>query len=84
MAAALGSPDVPGAVFDLGRAIGAPAGLGEIGMQAARLDEAARLVAKAPADPRPVTEPAMRHLLDDAFAGRRPATRQAAEIRSVA
>lgn len=79
MAAALGSPDVPGAIFDLGRAIGAPAGLGEIGMQAARLDEAARLVAKATAGTQlEISEQDVRALLDDAFAGRRPATRQAA------
>jgi maleylacetate reductase len=78
MAAALGSPDVPGAVFDLGRAIGAPAGLGEIGMQIERLDEAAGLIAAATAGTQlEISERDVRALLDDAFAGRRPETRQA-------
>jgi maleylacetate reductase len=79
IAAALGSPDVPGAVFDLGRAIGAPAGLGEIGMQVERLDEAAGLIAAATAGTRlEISERDVRALLDDAFAGRRPETRQPA------
>jgi maleylacetate reductase len=80
MAAALGSPDVPGGVFDLGRAIGAPAGLREIGMPAAKLDEAAALiVAAAAGTPLEISEPDIRALLGDAFDGRRPAGRQVAE-----
>jgi maleylacetate reductase len=79
MAAALGSPDVPGAVFDLGRAIGAPAGLCEIGMQVDRLDEAADLIAAATAGtPLEISERDVRSLLGDAFAGGRPGARQAA------
>jgi maleylacetate reductase len=79
MAAALGSPYVPGAVFDLGRAIGAPAGLGEIGMRVERLDEAAGLIAAATAGTElEISERDVRALLDDAFAGRRPETRQSA------
>ena len=78
MAAALGSPDVPGAVFDLGRTIGAPAGLGEIGMQAERLDEAAGLIAAATAGTQlEISDHDVRALLGDAFAGRRPEARQA-------
>lgn len=79
IAAALGSPDVPGAVFDLGRTIGAPAGLGEIGMKMERLDDAAGLIAAATAGTQlEIAEREVRALLDDAFAGRRPETRQAA------
>ena len=79
IAAALGSPDVPGAVFDLGRTIGAPAGLGEIGMRMERLDDAAGLIAAATAGTQlEIDEREVRALLDDAFAGRRPETRQGA------
>ncbi len=79
MAVALGSPDVPGAIFDLGRVIGAPAGLGEIGMPIERLDEAAGLIAAAAAGTRfEISEQEVRALLDHAFAGRRPETRLAA------
>ena len=78
MAAALGSPDVPGAIFDLGRAIGAPAGLSEIGMRAERLDEAAGLIAAATAGTQlEISEGDVRALLGDAFAGRRPKVRPA-------
>ncbi len=77
MAAALGRSDVPGAVFDLGRAIGAPAGLGEIGMQIESLDEAAGLIAAATAGTQLEISPRdVMALLDHAFAGRRPETRQ--------
>jgi alcohol dehydrogenase class IV len=79
MAAALGHPDVPGAVFDLGRTIGAPAGLQEIGMPADRLDEAADLIAAATAGTSLEIAPDdVRALLGDAFAGRRPEVRPAA------
>lgn len=77
MAAALGEHDVPGAVFDLARAIGAPAGLAEIGMPADRLDEAAGLIAEASVgSAMEIREPDARALLDQAFAGRRPAGRR--------
>jgi alcohol dehydrogenase class IV len=78
MAAAFGEPDVPAAIFDLARAIGAPAGLAEIGMPRDRLDEAAGLVAEASAGTAvEISESDARALLDHAFAGRRPASRQA-------
>ena len=64
-----------GAIYDLGRAIGAPADLAAIGMPGDRLDEAAGLIAEATRDTAmPVTSAAMRALLDDAYAGRRPTT----------
>ena len=75
MAAALGEPDVPGAVFDLARRIGAPASLAQIGMPGDRLDEAAALIAEASAGTAmEITGSDARALLDDAFAGRRPAS----------
>jgi alcohol dehydrogenase class IV len=77
MAAALGEPDVPGAIFDLARTIGAPAALSEIGMRQDRLDEAAGLVAAASSGtPVEITEHDARALLDHAFAGERPARRR--------
>ena len=85
MAAALGSPDVPGAVFDLGRTIHAPAGLNEIGMSEAQLDEAAGLIVAASAGtPLEILERDIRALLSEAFAGRRPAARQAAARSAIA
>lgn len=73
MAKALGNPDVPAAVFDLAVALGCPTSLSAIGMPAARLDEAARLIAEAIShNPQPVTRPGMRALLADAFEGHRP------------
>ena len=74
-AAALGDADVAGAIYDLGRAIGAPADLAAIGMPGDRLDEAAGLIAEATrGTATPVNSAAMRALLDDAYAGRRPTT----------
>jgi maleylacetate reductase len=78
MAAAIGEPDVPGAVFDLARGIGAPASLAEIGMAGDRLDEAAGLIAEASAGTAmEISENDARALLDHAFAGRRPQSRRA-------
>jgi maleylacetate reductase len=75
MASALADPDVPGAVFDLTVAIGAPTSLEAIGMRESDIPEAARRIAEAaPRNPRPVTEPEMRTLLTNAYHGRRPAS----------
>jgi maleylacetate reductase len=71
--AVLGDDDVAGAVFDLAVRIGAPTSLASIGMPGDRLDEAAGLVTEAVrgsiAD---VEQPAIRHLLREAYGGRRP------------
>jgi maleylacetate reductase len=73
MARALDTDDVPGAVYDLARAMGAPASLAAIGMPEDGIAEAARQIAAArPRNPRPVTEDAMLAVLRDAWAGRRP------------
>ena len=77
MAAALGEADVPGAIFDLARRIGAPAGLAEIGMPRDRLDEAASLIAEASVGTAvEISEANARDVLDHAFAGRRPTSRR--------
>jgi maleylacetate reductase len=72
--AALGTGDAPGALFDLAAAVGAPTSLAAIGMPQHDLDEATRLVvAEAAANVRPPEPEGIRRMLDDAFAGRRPA-----------
>jgi alcohol dehydrogenase class IV len=73
MAAAFHEPDVPGAVYDLARSIGAPLDLASIGMPGDRLDEAAGLIVEATRTyRRPMTHEEVRRLLNDAFEGRRP------------
>ena len=74
IARALGVADAAGGLYDLARRVGAPAGLGAIGMQAGDLDRAANLATTNPYfNPRPVTREGVRALLDDAWHGRRPA-----------
>jgi alcohol dehydrogenase class IV len=73
VARAIGSDDPAGAIFDLGKAIGAKMALRDLGMKEADLDRAADLAAENPYyNPRPVTRAGIRKLLDDAFFGRRP------------
>lgn len=73
IAAAMGSDDPAGAIFDLGTAIGAKMSLRELGMTESDLDRAADLaVENAYYNPRPVTRADIRLLLDDAWHGRRP------------
>lgn len=71
--AAIGTSDVPGAVYELGRRLGIPSSLAAIGMPVDRLDEAADLVADAVASgPTGITREAIHDLLADALDGRRP------------
>jgi maleylacetate reductase len=71
---ALGTDDAPGALHDLAAAVGAPTSLSAIGMPASGLDEASRrVVAEAAGNVRPPEPAGIRRMLDDAFAGRRPA-----------
>ncbi len=70
---ALGSADAAGALRDLLVDAGAPASLADLGLSADALGDAAtRVVADAPPSPRPLDAAAVRTLLDDAHAGRRP------------
>lgn len=73
VAGALGATDAPAALFHLGRHIGTPASLGEIGMLETDLDRAAELAVERPyQNPRPVTREGVLALLRKAFAGRPP------------
>ena len=65
--------EVSGELFDLAAAIDAPTSLEAIGMPADGLEESARrVVTEAAANVRPPDEDAIRHMLDNAFHGRRP------------
>jgi maleylacetate reductase len=73
VAAALGTDDAPGGLFDLAVAVGAKTSLREIGMKAEDLEQAAELATRNPyANPAPVTREGVRRLLEDAYLGRRP------------
>ncbi len=70
---ALESENAAGALFDLAERLGAPVALETLGMKESDLDQAADLAVENPYyNPRPVERDALRHLLDDAFHGRRP------------
>jgi maleylacetate reductase len=72
--AASATPDAAQALYDLARALGAPSSLRALGMKEESLDEAAHLATQNPYyNPRPIEPAAIRRLLDDAWAGRRPA-----------
>ena len=73
IASALGSDDAAHGLHDLAAELGAPLSLAAIGMPEDGLDRAAEAAAAAPyANPAPVDFAAVRSLLDDAYAGRRP------------
>jgi maleylacetate reductase len=70
---ALGSDDAASGLYDLAHSLDAPQALAQIGMRAEDLDRAADLATQSPYyNPRPSERAAIRHLLDDAFHGRRP------------
>jgi alcohol dehydrogenase class IV len=73
IARALGSKTAAGGLFDLALKLGAPTTLKAIGMSQAGLDSAADAAAANPyPNPRPIERNAIRHLLENAFHGRRP------------
>jgi alcohol dehydrogenase class IV len=73
LAAGLGVEDVAGEIWDLGRRLGTPASLAELGLAEAELDRAAaQAVAKVVQTPRPAGVTELRALLGAAWQGRRP------------
>lgn len=85
IAAAIGNPDVPGAVYDLAVTLGAPVSLAAIGMPSDRLDEATGLIVDAIAtSSRPAEGSAVRALLTDAQVGRRPSFDRVVQRSSIA
>lgn len=74
VARALGVGPAPRALYDLGRRIGTPASLSEIGMRSPDLERATDLAVDRPyPNPRPVTRDAVLALLQNAFKGFPPA-----------
>jgi maleylacetate reductase len=73
LAALTGADDLAGALWDLGRRLGAPASLAELGLAHTELDRAAeQAVAKVVQTPRRAGVTALRDLLEAAWQGRRP------------
>jgi maleylacetate reductase len=73
MADALGEPEPATALWNLGRSVGAPESLGELGVKETDLDHVASLAVASPyANPVPVTERAVRNLLGAALQGAAP------------
>ncbi|MDD0839600.1 maleylacetate reductase [Curvibacter sp. HBC61] len=70
----IGSPaNVPGALWDLARDLGAPTSLRELGLSAEDVDTASALaMTQQYPNPRPLTHRAVRHLLQQAHEGIRP------------
>ncbi len=74
IAAALGADDAARGVFDLARASGVPVALKDIGMDEADIERVLDLALRNPYwNPRPPERASLRALLEDAYAGRRPA-----------
>ena len=73
-AAALGAPDTATGLWRLGREIGNPISLAELGLDKEVLDEAAEqtVIEVGAGNPRPVDRGAVRAVLEDAYAGRSP------------
>ncbi|API58629.1 maleylacetate reductase [Tardibacter chloracetimidivorans] len=70
---ALGTEDPAGALFNLGRTVGAPASLKALGMPEAGIQTAAEQAVKNPYwNPRPVEFEAIRTMVARAYAGERP------------
>ena len=75
LARALGAADPVRGLYDLERALDAPASLKQLGMPQEGLDRAADLALANPYwNPRPLERGAIRALLDDAWAGRPPSS----------
>jgi alcohol dehydrogenase class IV len=73
IARVLRAVDPAAGLFDMAVAAGAPSSLAELGMYEHDLDRAADIVLESPGfNPRPVKRAWIRHLLDDAFRGRKP------------
>jgi maleylacetate reductase len=69
----VGADDVAGGIWDLGRRLGTPASLAELGLAAAELDlAAAQAVARVVQTPRRAGVTELRALLEAAWQGRRP------------
>jgi alcohol dehydrogenase class IV len=72
-AQAIGATDAAAGIYDLAARLGAPTALESIGMSLDGLDRAAKLATENPYyNPRPIEYAGVRHLLENAYYGRRP------------
>jgi maleylacetate reductase len=70
---ALETDDPPAALYALARTLRAPAALADLGVREADLDHVAEIAMRSPYfNPRPLTKPAIRSLLQKAFEGMAP------------
>jgi maleylacetate reductase len=75
IARGLGVPDAAAGLYDLAVSLGAPTALRDLGMPEADLDRAVELALESPYyNPRTLERGALRSLLQDAWAGRRPSS----------
>ncbi|MCW2238796.1 maleylacetate reductase [Azospirillum canadense] len=74
IAEAMGVAEVGGAIFDVMKTAGLPTRLADVGFSESSIPEAARITVETDdgSNPGPVTEEAVRGILDAAFHGRRP------------
>lgn len=80
VAAAIGTRDAGEGLYDLAATLGLPTRLADIGLAAGDLDRGAEIATAVPYwNPRPVDRAAIRSLLDDAFHGRRPVSKESVE-----
>lgn len=80
IARALGSDDAAGGLHDLARAVGAPLALADIGLQESDIDRATQIATSNPYwNPREIEAEGIHRLLSDAFAGRRPTSREVSD-----
>jgi len=76
LAHVLGAPTAGQGLFALSQSLNAPSSLRALGLREADLDHAAELATQAPyPNPRPLEKPALRALLQAAWAGHPPQTR---------
>ncbi|MCE9664590.1 maleylacetate reductase [Halomonas sp. M5N1S17] len=81
IARALGCEDPAAGLFDLARAVGAPTALEEIGLQESDIDRATQIATSNPYwNPREVEAEGIHRLLSDAYAGRRPTSREVTDV----
>jgi alcohol dehydrogenase class IV len=84
VARALAVDEPASGLFDFAAAVSAPLSLESLGMRHEDLDETARMAAEPPLwNPRPVEVAPIRELLEDAFWGRRPSSREPASVGAV-
>ena len=80
IARALGTVDAAGGLYDLAKVTGAPAALRDIGLREEDIERATQIATANPYwNPREIEAEGIHQLLNDAYIGRRPETREVAD-----